>query len=113
MPALRRRASSLERRVGAEVLLPIFALSAGKRNDVAWSTRTLLGCLFLGWGLFNLIEGIIDHELLGLHHVHPGPGQEAWDIAFLALAACQIGVGWLLTWLGRGDSTPRGSGTRL
>ena len=24
-----------------------------------------------GWGIFNLIEGIIDHHLLELHHVNP------------------------------------------
>jgi hypothetical protein len=49
----------------------------------------------MGWGLFNVIEGLIDHHLLGIHHVHPGDGQLAWDLAFLAL-------GWLKSpWVGR------------
>ena len=47
---------------------------AGQRPDVAWSTRTFGGSLLIGWGLFNFIEGVIDHHLLGVHHVHPGTG---------------------------------------
>src|SRR5688572_3912999 len=35
---------------------------AGQRSDVAWSTRTLVGGLLLGWGLFNSVEGLIDHQ---------------------------------------------------
>lgn len=45
---------------------------AGLRHDVAWSTRTFVGSLVLGWGVFNLVEGIIDYQILGIHHVHPG-----------------------------------------
>ena len=36
---------------------------AGKRSDVPWSTRTLLGSMGMGWGLFNFIEGIIEEML--------------------------------------------------
>src|SRR5215203_4700810 len=32
---------------------------AGQRADVPWSTRTFVGSLLLGWGLFNLVEGVI------------------------------------------------------
>ncbi|WP_137289302.1 DUF2243 domain-containing protein [Natronorubrum halophilum] len=49
------------------------------------SGRTLLGSTILGWGIFNLVEGIVNHHLLGIHHVWPdGPGSVLlWDIAFL------------------------------
>nr|WP_255767541.1 DUF2243 domain-containing protein [Haladaptatus halobius] len=33
------------------------------------SGRTLFGSAVLGWGLFNVVEEIIDHHLLGVHHV--------------------------------------------
>src|SRR5688572_6356259 len=56
---------------------------AGKRRDVAWSTATLAGGFLLGWGLFNAVEGTINHQLLGIHHVHPGVGQVAWDVGFI------------------------------
>ena len=63
---------------------------------MAWSWKRLLGLLFVGWGAFNLVEGIIDHHLLGIHHVRMGTNQLAWDIAFLMLGALLIGIGWLI-----------------
>jgi uncharacterized membrane protein len=65
---------------------------AGRREDVAWSGRLLVGSMIGGWGLFNLIEGLIDHQLLGIHHVHPGDGQVAWDVGFLLVG----GVGFMI-----------------
>src|SRR5215217_4687043 len=57
---------------------------AGQRPDVVRSGRVLVGSLAIGWGLFNLLEGIVDHHLLGIHHVRSGPDQVVWDLAFLA-----------------------------
>jgi uncharacterized membrane protein len=41
------------------------------------------------------VEGTIDHQIFGLHHVHPGTDQLAWDIGFLLsgvllLVACFV-----------------------
>lgn len=83
--------------------------SAGKRPDVPWSTRTFVGSLSIGWGLFNFVEGVIDHQIMGIHHVHPGEGQLAWDLGFLALGVIQIVIGVALTRAGREDATPRGT----
>jgi uncharacterized membrane protein len=69
---------------------------AGKRPDVSWSTSTFVGSLVLGWGLFNFVEGIIDHHILGIHHVRTGPHQLWWDLGFLALGVLLIAAGWLL-----------------
>jgi uncharacterized membrane protein len=77
---------------------------AGKRADVAWSTRTFAGSLVLGWGLFNFVEGMVDHQILGIHHVHPGRGQLAWDLGFLALGLLGIAVGWMSIRAGRVDA---------
>ncbi|HEX7785475.1 MAG TPA: DUF2243 domain-containing protein [Methylomirabilota bacterium] len=35
----------------------------------------------------------IDHHLLGIHHVRPGPSQLAWDPGFLARGAAPVLVG--------------------
>ncbi|MFC4638168.1 DUF2243 domain-containing protein [Deinococcus hohokamensis] len=51
------------------------------------------GTLLLGWGLFNVVEGLINHQLLGLHHVRPGPHQLAYDLGFLAWGAVMIVLG--------------------
>jgi uncharacterized membrane protein len=81
---------------------------AGRQPEVAWSTRTFVGSLAIGWGLFNLIEGIIDHHLLGIHHVHPGEHQLAWDIAFLLSGVVLIALGSGLVGAGWRDVTRRG-----
>jgi uncharacterized membrane protein len=79
----------------------------GTRADVPWSARTLLGSMIMGWGLFNFIEGLIDHQLLGIHHVHPGVGELAWDLGFLAFGVCEIAAGLVMIRAGRGDRTAR------
>ena len=82
---------------------------AGQRPEVPWSTRTFVGSLSLGWGAFNVVEGLIDHHLLGIHHVHPGAGQLAWDVGFLLFGALLVAVGWGLVRAGREDTRPRGA----
>lgn len=61
-----------------------------------WRSRVLWGWIVGGWGLFNLVEGVVDHHVLGIHHVHGGPHQLWWDLGFLALGGVLVGVGWLL-----------------
>ena len=66
---------------------------AARREGADLRGRYLGGGMLLGWGLFNLIEGIIDHQLLGVHHVHPGEAELAWDLAFLASGVIFIAAG--------------------
>lgn len=68
---------------------------AGGRSDMPWSSKIFGGSLLLGAGLFNFIEGLIDHQILGIHHVKPGPNELAWDIGFLAVGAALALVGWI------------------
>ena len=56
----------------------------------------LVGWILAGWGSFNLVEGLVDHHLLAVHHVREGPGQLAYDLAFLAVALALLAGGWLL-----------------
>lgn len=67
--------------------------NAVRRRDVALSTKALAGSLALGWGMFNLVEGVIDHHILHLHHVIEGPGHLPWDLAFLASGVVLIVMG--------------------
>jgi hypothetical protein len=53
--------------------------------------------MLFGWGLFNVVEGVVDHHLLGIHHVREGANQTAWDLGFLALGVALLVGGWLLT----------------
>ena len=53
--------------------------------------------MLAGWGAFNLVEGLIDHQLLGLHHVRDDLGGPiGWDLAFLGLGAGLAITGWRL-----------------
>lgn len=62
----------------------------------AISGRSFFGWILLGWGLFNVGEGLINHQILGLHHVREDAGHEtAYDLAFLALSTLLVVIGWL------------------
>ena len=56
-----------------------------------------LGLVLAGWGVFNVVEGTIDHLVLGVHHVRDDLGGPlGWDLAFLGLGAAQVlGGAWL------------------
>jgi uncharacterized membrane protein len=60
--------------------------------------RTLIGALLLGACLFNVAEGIIDHLILGIHHVRAASDQTGWDIGFLVLFSAVGAVGAWLVW---------------
>jgi uncharacterized membrane protein len=50
-------------------------------------------------GLFNLIEGVVDHQLLGLHHVNETVRHELWifwDMGFLVWGAAMLLTGLAL-----------------
>lgn len=74
---------------------------AARRDDVPWRGATFVGAIALGWGLFNAVEGIIDHQLLGIHHVHPGAGELAWDLGFIATGLVLALAGGLAIRAGR------------
>ncbi|HEY6401875.1 MAG TPA: DUF2243 domain-containing protein [Blastocatellia bacterium] len=66
------------------------------RADVPHSTKTFVGSLILGWGSFNLVEGVIDHQILGIHHVYEYGARFLWDMAFLCSGVVFILVGSML-----------------
>jgi uncharacterized membrane protein len=79
--------------VVAGLLLLWRALSAG----TTWTYRTLAGLLLTGWGLFNLVEGIVNHQILTVHHVRDDIGGPlSWDLGFLAFAALLVAAGLAL-----------------
>jgi uncharacterized membrane protein len=82
--------------VGASILTAL-GLSllwvAHKSDRLSYSTKTLVASLLFGAGAFNVVEGLIDHHLLGIHHVKSGSNQIFWDFGFLALSAIVAGIG--------------------
>jgi uncharacterized membrane protein len=68
------------------------------RKDINRSGYLFSGGMLIGWGLFNIVEGIIDHHLLKLHNVREISGSpELWNFGFLGLSVMLILVGAGLT----------------
>jgi uncharacterized membrane protein len=80
------------------------------RNHMWWSGQLLVGTLLMGFGIFNLAEGIVDHQLLGIHHVNetaPRNQWIIWDLGFLVWGALMLVGGWIVWKSGR-NATVKG-----
>jgi uncharacterized membrane protein len=78
----------------------LYARVTRSRGQV-WRSPMLWGWILVGWGVFNVVEGLIDHQLLGIHHVRTGAGQGWWDAGFLILGVLLICGGWLTQHAGK------------
>ena len=72
------------------LLWRVIANSPGKLSG-----RVYTGALWLGWGLFNFVEGVIDHQILQVHHVYQNDPRQflLWDAAFLASGVLFAAIG--------------------
>ena len=78
---------------GISLLLGVFA----RQHPPSLFTRFFVGLLLLGFGLFNTFDGIVNHFILGIHHVRDGPDPLFTDLTFLVVAGFAfIAVGSLL-----------------
>lgn len=80
------------------------------QRHAAWrgTWRSLVGWMLVGWGAFNIVEGVIDHHVLGIHRVRPDAADPmVWDIGFLVLGLLLIVGGYLLQ---RSDTAGRDAG---
>lgn len=68
-----------------------------RRNDINRSGYLFSGGLLIGWSVFNVVEGIIDHHLLGLHNVREVASRpEAWNFYFLSFSFLLMLAGYLI-----------------
>ena len=71
----------------------------------------MIGAFLVGFGAFNLVEGLVDHQILGIHHVNETVPRDQWiywDIAFLLWGAAMLVGGWALLRAGQRE-TPAGA----
>jgi uncharacterized membrane protein len=72
-------------------------LASWRQGRLAPSWGFQMGLLVAGWGLFNLVEGIVDHHILGVHHVRDDLGGPlSWDLGFLAFGLALLVGGWAI-----------------
>jgi uncharacterized membrane protein len=82
---------------------------AGKRHDVPWSGPMLAGSMLGGWGLFNVVEGALDHFIFGIHHVDEYTlNHFPADFAFLLAGLFFCALGWKLVDTGSRTMSARG-----
>ena len=80
--------------------------SAAKRPAMLSSTTSFIGQLVLGWGVFNLVEGVIDHHLLSIHNVREVPDPLMYNLTFLVIGGAGfIAFGWMLMRRGKESIT--------
>lgn len=87
------------------VAMYLFWRTAHTRH-LYWSPKSMAGTLLIGFGAFNVVEGLIDHHAIGIHHVNervPRDQWLAWDIGFIVWGAVMFGVGWLLHRAGKAE----------
>lgn len=74
-------------------------LADARRGEPLPDGKAFTGLLILGWGLFNLVEGIVDHHVLELHHVRDLPAHvPLYDWLFLGIGGLGfILLGWALS----------------
>jgi uncharacterized membrane protein len=66
-------------------------LRAWQEGAMAPPWRAHVGMLLAGWGVFNVVEGLVDHQLLGIHHVRDDLGGPiGWDLGFLLLGVLLV-----------------------
>ena len=72
----------------------VMLFRAARYAGPSWNGRVLSGSMLAGWGVFQLVEGVVDHHILGIHHVLPGHPQQFWfDMLFLAAGVMLLKIG--------------------
>jgi uncharacterized membrane protein len=75
----------------------VTSIAAWRQGRLAPSYSFHFGLVLAGWGIFNLVEGLVDHQLLGVHHVRDDLGAPlSWDLGFLASGVLLVAGGLLL-----------------
>jgi uncharacterized membrane protein len=70
-----------------------------RKPHFLWSARLLTASVLMGFGVFNVIEGVVDHHLLSLHHVNETVSRDQWiywDVGFLLSGAAMLIGGWMM-----------------
>lgn len=53
----------------------------------------MVGGLLIGFGGFNVVEGVVDHLILGMHHVREGSTAHSYDAGFLIASMIVLAAG--------------------
>lgn len=90
------------------VLYGVIRVFQHARRDELSSSWTFYICgMLIGAGIFNLAEGLINHQILELHHVRPGhPAEFMYDMLYLLSGVILIAIGGTIAQYRGGRSVP-------
>jgi uncharacterized membrane protein len=72
------------------------------KKDAIISTKIFIGSLLMGWGIFNVTEGFINHYLLKLHNVREVTShQDVYNNIFIGVSIIVILLAWSLIRTGK------------
>ncbi|HEY4546724.1 MAG TPA: DUF2243 domain-containing protein [Pedomonas sp.] len=93
-------------------LVGLWLLWKARRTAVTVSNRRFLGMFLTGFGLWHVVDGLISHWLLGLHHIRmDAQSVLAWDLLFFVTGALILVAGLMLARVGRtGEGRMNGGG---
>lgn len=84
------------------VVVGLWMLWKGRRMAVTVSDRRFYGMFLIGFGLWPVVDGIVFHWLLGLHHVRMSARSVLlWDLLFFTVGALIVAAGVGLARVGR------------
>ena len=67
------------------------------RKDIDISGKVFYGGLLMGWALFNIVEGVIDHQILKLHNVvELSANHSIANYSFLVVSILMLITGYAL-----------------
>jgi uncharacterized membrane protein len=70
-----------------------YASGSKNKNSLLSNKWSFIGLIFIGFGGFNIIEGIINHHILEMHHVIDVANPFVFDLIFLVVG----GLAFLVT----------------
>ena len=70
-----------------------YASNSKNKNSLLSNKWSFIGLIFIGFGGFNIIEGIINHHILEMHHVIDVADPFVFDLTFLVVG----GLAFLVT----------------
>ena len=81
------------------VAVALFLLWRTAQQHVPWSGKLLVGTILMGFGIFNGVEGLVAHHLLGIHHVNETVPPEQDLLGYQVSALGRSDARWRLAFI--------------
>jgi uncharacterized membrane protein len=93
---------------GVAVIGVILLWRALRRPGTRFDARLILSAVAIGFGTFHILDSILFHWLLNLHHICYGPNLVACDAGYFLIGVVLVIAGLLSLGLRRNMQPPSG-----